>query len=161
MVAVVLTEISRPAGLALFASGVLAVVYLLTETFRLDRMPRQRMYVVLILTFFSMLFWSFFEQAGSSLNNFTDRNVDRVFEERSIAEADVGTTIRFRIPPDVPKGDSELKQLPLLTQEQLGRVNENPQARLQIEQAIRRGRARRRRICPRREDGRTGPRRGG
>ncbi len=31
-----------------------------------------------VLTFFSMLFWSFFEQAGSSLNNFTDRNVDRV-----------------------------------------------------------------------------------
>ena len=134
--AVVLTEISRPAGLALFASGLLAVVYLVTETFRLDRIPRQRMYVVLILTFFSMLFWSFFEQAGSSLNNFTDRNVDRVFEERSITEADVGSTIRFRIPP-AAKGDSELKQLPLLTQEQLGHVNENPQARRQIEQAIR------------------------
>ncbi|MHB8863342.1 MAG: peptide MFS transporter [Pirellulaceae bacterium] len=134
--AVVLTEISRPAGLALFASGLLAIIYLLTETLRLDRVPRHRMYVVLILTFFSMLFWSFFEQAGSSLNNFTDRNVDRVLEERRIAETDVGTTIRFRIPPD-PKGNSELKALPLLTQEQLGRVNGNPQARLQIEQAIR------------------------
>jgi POT family proton-dependent oligopeptide transporter len=134
--AVVLTEISRPAGLALFASGLLAVVYLVTETFRLDRIPRQRMYVVLILTFFSMLFWSFFEQAGSSLNNFTDRNVDRVFEERLITEADVGSTIRFRIPPDA-KGDGDLEQLPLLTQEQLGHVNENPQTRLQIEQAIR------------------------
>ena len=30
--------------------------------------------------FFSMLFWAFFEQAGSSVNNFTDRNVDRVIE---------------------------------------------------------------------------------
>ena len=38
---------------------------------------------MLILTFFSMLFWSFFEQAGSSLNNFADRNVDRVYEERA------------------------------------------------------------------------------
>ena len=32
---------------------------------------------------FSALFWAFFEQAGSSVNNFTDRNVDRVFEERT------------------------------------------------------------------------------
>jgi POT family proton-dependent oligopeptide transporter len=137
VVAVVLTEISRPAGLALFASGLLAIVYLMIETFRLDRVPRQRMYVVLILTFFSMLFFSFFEQAGSSLNNFTDRNVDRVFEERSIADVDVNTTIRFRLPPDPNNKDAELKKLPLLTQEQLGRVNGNPQARLQIERAIR------------------------
>ena len=95
--AVVVTEISRPAGLALFASGLLAVTYLIVQTFRLERIPRNRMYVVLILTFFSMLFWSFFEQAGSSLNNFTDRNVDRVFEERELTKADVNTTIRFRV----------------------------------------------------------------
>jgi POT family proton-dependent oligopeptide transporter len=54
------------------------------------------MFVVLILTFFSMLFWSFFEQAGSSLNNFTDRNVDRVFEDRKIEMAEVGETIRIQ-----------------------------------------------------------------
>jgi POT family proton-dependent oligopeptide transporter len=35
--------------------------------------------VALALMFFSMLFWAFFEQAGSSINNFTDRNVDRAF----------------------------------------------------------------------------------
>ena len=40
----------------------------------------QRLFVVLILMFFSMLFWAFFEQIRSSVNNFTDRNVDRVFE---------------------------------------------------------------------------------
>jgi dipeptide/tripeptide permease len=133
--AVVIKEISRPAGLALFASGFLAMIYLVVQTFRLDKIPRQRMYVVLILTFFSMLFWSFFEQAGSSLNNFTDRNIDRVYEERSIAAADVGDTIRFRVPPDT--SDAELKQLPLLTQEQLGQVNENLQFKIQIERAIR------------------------
>src|SRR5208282_2371300 len=62
-----------------------------------------RMYVVLILTFFSMLFWSFFEQAGSSLNNFTDRNVDRFFSfgslgkpDRIIADKDIGQTIRLQ-----------------------------------------------------------------
>lgn len=64
------------------------------------------MFVVLVLTFFSLLFWSFFEQAGSSINNFTDRNVDRVFATRTIAESEVGSTIRL-----VP------------TQEQLGYSN--------------------------------------
>ena len=43
------------------------------------------MTVVLTLTFFSMLFWAFFEQAGSSLNNFTDRNVDRVVETATVS----------------------------------------------------------------------------
>ena len=36
----------------------------------------------LILTVFSLLFWAFFEQAGSSMANFIDRNIDRVFELR-------------------------------------------------------------------------------
>ncbi len=94
--ATVLTEASRPAGLVLMLAGVLAFAYLGIETFRLDRIPRQRMYVVLILTFFSMLFWAFFEQAGSSVNNFTDRNVDRVFEDRTVTSADVGRTIRVQ-----------------------------------------------------------------
>jgi POT family proton-dependent oligopeptide transporter len=51
--------------------------------------------VALILTFFSMLFWSFFEQAGSSINNFTDRNVDRVLEHRTLTSADVGRTLQL------------------------------------------------------------------
>jgi POT family proton-dependent oligopeptide transporter len=91
-----LQEVSRPAGLVLVLSGVLAFGYIGIETVRLDTIPRHRMYVVLILTFFSMLFWSFFEQAGSSVNNFTDRNVDRVLEERSITAAEVGKTIRLQ-----------------------------------------------------------------
>ena len=61
-----------------------------------ERIARQRMYVVMILMFFSMLFWSFFEQAGSSVNNFTDRNVDRVFEQRQVASDEVGKTIRIQ-----------------------------------------------------------------
>lgn len=96
ILAVVLHEASRPAGLVLMLSGVLALAYLLFETFRLDTIPRQRMYVVLILTFFSMLFWAFFEQAGISLNLFADRNVDRVFEDRRITESEIGTTIRIQ-----------------------------------------------------------------
>ena len=94
VLAVVLQETSKPAGLILFLSGVVALGYFGLNTVKLDRVPRQRMYVVFILTFFSMLFWAFFEQAGSSVNNFTDRNVNRVIgNTRTIDSADVGSTI--------------------------------------------------------------------
>ena len=83
--AVFLEEISKPAGLLLTLTGVLAFGYLIIKTF-----------VVLTLTFFSMLFWAFFEQAGSSLNNFADRNVDRVSESRTITAEDVGQTIKIQ-----------------------------------------------------------------
>ncbi len=95
-VSLVLLEASRPAGLVLVLSGLIAFGYLGVTTFQLDRIQRERMFVVLILTFFSMLFWAFFEQAGSSVNNFTDRNVDRVFEQRSITAQDVGQSIRIQ-----------------------------------------------------------------
>lgn len=94
---VVLTETSKPAGLILFVSGLIALGYLGMATVRLDRIARQRMYVVFVLTFFSLLFWAFFEQAGSSLNNFTDRNVNRVVgETRLITAAEVGQTLRLQ-----------------------------------------------------------------
>jgi POT family proton-dependent oligopeptide transporter len=97
VIAVFLHEASKPAGVVLLLSGMVAVVYLAFQTFRLDRIARHRMYVVLILTFFSMFFWAFFEQAGSSLNNFADRNVNRVIgESRAIATNDVGSTITIQ-----------------------------------------------------------------
>jgi len=90
-------QVSKPAGLILFVAGLVAFAYLAIATFRLDQIARERMYVVFILTFFSMLFWSFFEQAGSSLNNFTDRNIDRVFELRRVTEDMVGQTLEIPI----------------------------------------------------------------
>ena len=96
VLAVVVAEISKPAGLVLGLTGPAALFYLLVECFRLDRVKRERLFVVLILTFFSMLFWSFFEQAGSSVNNFTDRNVDRVLEQRKVGADEVGKTIRIQ-----------------------------------------------------------------
>jgi proton-dependent oligopeptide transporter, POT family len=87
---VVAAEVSKPAGLVLTLTGVFALAYIVKRSRSLDAVERDRLRVVLILTFFSMLFWSFFEQAGSSINNFTDRNVDRVGEERHVAAADVG-----------------------------------------------------------------------
>ena len=44
---------------------------------RCDRVERDRLFVALLITSFSVVFWAFFEQAGSSINLFTDRNVDR------------------------------------------------------------------------------------
>lgn len=133
--AVVLEEVSKPAGLVLLIGGLGAFVYVGFKAVRLDKIARERMYVVLVLTFFSMLFWAFFEQAGSSVNNFTDRNVDRVFEAKQIAKSDVGTVIKFRVEPR-PE-DAELGKLPLLSQEQLGHAFGNESLKNQIEMAIR------------------------
>jgi proton-dependent oligopeptide transporter, POT family len=94
--AIIVRELGRPATLVLFVVGVIAFGNLILEMVRLPRIPRQRMYVVLILTFFSMLFFTFFEQAGSSLTNFTDRNVDRVTGRTTITQADVGKTIEIQ-----------------------------------------------------------------
>ena len=96
VLAVVVAQMSRPAGLVLMVSGVVALGYLVAQTVKLDKVSRQRMVVVLVLTFFSLAFWAFFEQAGSSVNNFTDRNVDRVRQVRVVAVAEVGSRIRLQ-----------------------------------------------------------------
>lgn len=101
-----LSEISKPAGLVLTVTGLLAFGYLLLETFRLERIAKHRMIVALMLIFFQMLFFAFFEQAGSSINLFTDRNVDRVGERSEVTAEMVGQSIQ--IEP---------------TQEQLGYLN--------------------------------------
>lgn len=84
---------SALAGAVLTIFGGAALLSLAFTAFRAEKIERERLFVILILLFFSMLFWSFFEQAGSSVNNFTDRNVDRVVGARTLTEADVGTTL--------------------------------------------------------------------
>ncbi len=106
VVAAFLEEVSTPTGLLLLAIGIAALVYLLYEALRAVKVERERLYVAIILMFFSMVFWSFFEQAGSSINSFTDRNVDRVLQERVVTQVEVGTTIPLE-----------------MNQEQLGYVN--------------------------------------
>ncbi|MDQ4419796.1 peptide MFS transporter [Sphingobium sp. DEHP117] len=65
-------------GWLLIACGVLTVPYLLWEAFaRMERIDRDRMLAALFLLALNPLFWGLFEQAGSSLNLFTDRHVDR------------------------------------------------------------------------------------
>lgn len=92
---VFLKEVSKPAGLVLTVIGIIAFGYLIIQTFKLDQIPRQRMIVALVLIFFQMLFFAFFEQAGSSVNLFTDRNVDRVVEASVVTESMVGETIQI------------------------------------------------------------------
>jgi len=89
----VLVSNSEIAGWMLTIFGIAALGTLAYSTFQSEKVERERMYVVFVLLFFSMLFWAFFEQAGSSVNNFTDRNVDRVIEESAITQNDVGQTL--------------------------------------------------------------------
>ena len=128
-------EASRPAGLVLILAGLGATFYLVREAFRMDKVARERMFVVFVLTFFSLLFWAFFEQSGSSVNNFTDRNVDRVNEERLVAAEDVGQTQRFKLLVD--PGNEADKELMLFSQEFLGHENGSNEINSQIEAAIR------------------------
>jgi POT family proton-dependent oligopeptide transporter len=130
-----LVQRNTVAGYMLVVFGGLAFLWLIAEAVRRTKVERERLFVVLVLMFFSMLFWAFFEQAGSSLNNFADRNIDRVFEQRTVAATDVGTEIRMRIPLET--NDSELVELPLLSQEQLGKDNDNPEMADKIASAIR------------------------
>jgi POT family proton-dependent oligopeptide transporter len=50
---------------------------LLRGGFQGGAVARDRILVLMILMTFNVVFWAFFEQAGSSLTLFTDRNVDR------------------------------------------------------------------------------------
>jgi POT family proton-dependent oligopeptide transporter len=58
-------------------SGVALLAYVLYESFKLDKEPRERMFAILFLIALNPLFWGLFEQAGGSMNLFTDRFVDR------------------------------------------------------------------------------------
>ena len=57
--------------------GPLFVLYIIYEALRSPVEERGRLFVILILILFSISFWACFEQAGSSINLFTDRHVDR------------------------------------------------------------------------------------
>jgi proton-dependent oligopeptide transporter, POT family len=61
----------------LAVSGVALLGYVLYESFKLDKEPRERMFAILFLIALNPLFWGLFEQAGGSMNLFTDRYVDR------------------------------------------------------------------------------------
>jgi POT family proton-dependent oligopeptide transporter len=64
-------------GLLMVAGAILVAYVLYTAVFKLPKHDRDRIFAAMYLIFGSILFWALFEQAGSSLNLFTDRSVDR------------------------------------------------------------------------------------
>lgn len=66
-------------GWLLLSSGVAMMAYILyIAVTRLDRHARDRIVVILFLLVLEPVFWGLYEQAGGSMNLFTDRYVDRV-----------------------------------------------------------------------------------
>jgi proton-dependent oligopeptide transporter, POT family len=61
----------------LIVSGIGLLLYVLYEAFKLEPHARDRMFVILFLIALNPVFWGLFEQAGGSLNLYTDRFVDR------------------------------------------------------------------------------------
>lgn len=59
------------------AFGIFVLGTLIYNALKLEKAERERLFVVIILILFSVLFWAFFEQAGSSLTLFTELNINR------------------------------------------------------------------------------------
>ncbi|MBN1237624.1 MAG: peptide MFS transporter [Gammaproteobacteria bacterium] len=73
-----LIQFQELVGWLLGGFGAVLVVYVLSHaSFKLAREDRDRIFAAMFLIVGSILFWALFEQAGSSLNLFTDRYVDR------------------------------------------------------------------------------------
>ena len=61
----------------LIISGIALLAYVLYQAFKLDKEPRERIFAILFLIALNPVFWGLFEQAGGSINLYTDRYVDR------------------------------------------------------------------------------------
>ena len=73
----VLIQYQSVVGGLMLVAGAGLLAYVLFEAFKLSREPRERMFAILFLIALQPLFWGLFEQAGGSLNLFTDRYIDR------------------------------------------------------------------------------------
>ncbi len=71
----------------LIVSGLGLLGYVLYESFKLPREAKHRMFAILFLISLNPIFWALFEQAGGSMNLFTDRYVDRAGVPASIFQS--------------------------------------------------------------------------
>ena len=71
----------------LIVSGILLLGYVLYEAFKLEKHARDRIFAILFLIALNPVFWGLFEQAGGSLNLYTDRYVDRAGVPASIFQS--------------------------------------------------------------------------
>ena len=78
LVPLVYLLLSEDAAVKILLSVAVVVVLgtLIVTAIREERVMRERMFVLIVLWFFHMMFWMFFEQAGTSLTLFTKRNID-------------------------------------------------------------------------------------
>jgi proton-dependent oligopeptide transporter, POT family len=81
--------ISRPTYVQWLAVliGLIVLPYLIFEALRGTREERGRIIVIIVLCCFSMLFWGFFELAGSTITRFTEDRIDRVVFGRELPAA--------------------------------------------------------------------------
>jgi proton-dependent oligopeptide transporter, POT family len=70
---------SHFAGYLLYAILVLVVVIVGKSFIEITRVEREKIIAIFILAFFSTVFWAFFEQAGSTITLFADKNVNLIF----------------------------------------------------------------------------------
>ena len=75
-------------GTLLGVVGAILITYVLwTAVRKLEPHDRDRIFAAMFLIIGSILFWALFEQAGSSLNLFTDRHVDRAGVPASVFQS--------------------------------------------------------------------------
>lgn len=75
-------------GTLLGVAGAILIAYVLwTAVRKLEPHDRDRIFAAMFLIIGSILFWALFEQAGSSLNLFTDRHVDRAGVPASVFQS--------------------------------------------------------------------------
>ncbi len=67
-----------------FAMAATYLYIIVTAVMKLPPHPRNRIFAALFLISIQVLFWALFEQAGSSLSLYTDREVDRVIFGKEI-----------------------------------------------------------------------------
>ncbi|MFK8289257.1 peptide MFS transporter [Capnocytophaga canimorsus] len=73
----VLIQHDRIVDYILGGLAVIIIGYLLFQASKMELVAKQRIWVVVLLLLFTTIFWTFFELAGSALNLFTARNVDK------------------------------------------------------------------------------------
>lgn len=71
----------------LWVAGIALLGYVIYEAFKLEKHARDRIFAILFLIALNPVFWGLFEQAGGSLNLYTDRYVDRAGVPASIFQS--------------------------------------------------------------------------
>jgi POT family proton-dependent oligopeptide transporter len=73
--------------------GIIMLVYVVYFGLKEGKVAFGRLMVALVLIFFSMLFWAFYEQGGGSLNLYAARNVNMNFLGLKLSSAAVNNSI--------------------------------------------------------------------